>query len=149
MAFSPITLRWVSGRSVAIFSSTTVSSGRRVQARGVREVGLEHDVVLADLVDEAAAGRRGSFSNQNVAYQLSRKYSDGSFVQLRGVLGRVLQQLVVHRLEDERDPADAALDRHHLEVGVAVEHAREYALLMQRRGSCSGTAIAPPIAGFT
>ena len=65
------------------------------------------------------------FSNQNVAYRLLRKYSDGIFFSFGELVGRVLRHLVVERLEDERDPADAALDRHHLQVGVAVEHARQ------------------------
>ena len=46
--------------------------------------------------------------------------------QLGRVLGRVLQELVVHRLEDERDPADAALDRDHLQRGEPVEDPGEH-----------------------
>ena len=105
-----------------VIFSATVSSGD-----GYMHVGWK-SVSKRMLSSPTASMRSGSlfrlFSNQNVAYRLLRKYSDGIFFSCE-LLRRVLGHLVVERLEDERDPAHAALHRHHLEVGVAVEHARE------------------------
>ena len=86
----------------------------------MREVGLEEHVVLADDIDQLF-GRR--FSNQKQPQKWSLKYSEGFFCSGISSLRGRLFPFVVERLEDEGDPADAALDRYDLEIRAAVEDA--------------------------
>ena len=93
-----------------------------VQAGGVGEVGLEQDVVDADALDRRCES--GALEPE-AAVHLARKYSDGSIESLSIDRRRALVQLVVERLEEERDPADPALHRHELQRREALEHAGE------------------------
>ena len=96
---------------------------------GYRHVGCGKSVSNRMLSSPTASMRLGQLvavvlepeRRVEVAAEVLRRH----LLQRGQLLGRVLGHLVVERLEDERDPADAALDRDHLEVGVPVEDARE------------------------
>src|SRR4051812_34243318 len=94
----------------------------RVEAGRVREVGLEQDPVLADGLDELrqpVAVVLEPEGRVDVALEVLRR----RLLQSREVCLRVLVHLVVESLEDERDPADTALDGDRLQGWVPVEDA--------------------------
>src|SRR6478735_8553325 len=95
-----------------------------VEAGGVREVGLEEDAVLADRLDEVGqlvARVLEPERGEHVRAEVLRRH----LLHLGQLVGRVFRHLVVERFEHERDPADATLDRDHLQLGEPVEHARQ------------------------
>src|SRR5579875_982115 len=96
----------------------------RVQARRVREVGLEEDRVLADRLDELGqlvAVVLEPERRVEVAPEVLRR----RLLQRLELLGCVLGHLVVESFEDEGNPPHAAFHRHHLEVRMAIEDARD------------------------
>src|SRR5262245_27464556 len=88
----------------------------RIETCGVREVGLEHQVVLADPLD-----RRSRIALEPVrAVDLAPEVLGRAKLQ---VVDTVLDELIIEALEHERQPADAALHRDEVEAREAVEQA--------------------------
>src|SRR5262249_45856432 len=87
---------------------------RRVETRGVREVGSEHQVVLADPLDRGAGIAFEPVRSVDLALEVLGR------AQLQ-IVDAVLDELIVEALEHERQPADAALHRYELELREAVE----------------------------
>ena len=85
------------------------------------EVGLEHDLVHADLVHQPS---RGDLLEPVAGIDVAREILGRQHVQVGSLFRHaVAQELIVQGFEREGNPADAALDRHELDVGIACQHA--------------------------
>jgi hypothetical protein len=108
------------GRRFAQAGLDLLLHGVAVEARGVREVGLEEDVVDGDLVEQAPGrDRLEPVAGVDLAGEVLRRQQ----LPLARAIVAALEVGVVDRLEHERDPADAALHRHHLQLREAGQHA--------------------------
>jgi hypothetical protein len=74
----------------------------------MREVGLEHHIVGADLINQPT---QCSLLERTAGVHVARKVLRRQQIELRALFPDVITvELIVHRLEHERNPADAALD---------------------------------------
>src|SRR5580698_6111843 len=95
---------------------------RRVETGRVWKIGFEQDPIVTDDVHDVLQLAVTLFEPEGRIPMLGEVFGGLPLHRLE-VIGGVLGELVVHGLEDERDPADATLDGDHGEVGEPVEHA--------------------------